>query len=480
MNTRINIFLIPILLLAVIMACTEEFVGPQLNADFTQTRLLIAKGDTIIFGDRSGGKPDEYRWLFEGGSPAISEDRRIVVSYEDTGSFDVTLIVKKDGVTDSIVRENWVRVFENTLEADFSADSTDIPVGTEIQFTDESMGDVRSWLWNFELGDPISSTDQSPRVFYSQPGSYDVTLSVNGFLGSDSVQKNNYINVYGPITANFKANTTVVRANEPIQFTDASTGSPTAWEWLFRKGNELQMSNDPNPLTGFGETGYWRVILTAANPIFQDTKFSEVEFITVHEPLVASISGMENIPVNEGAQLQGNYEGWPAPTSWSWTFENASPRVSSEQNPLPVWSTTGTFNVRLTVDNGITASTAERDIVVYIPLQADLLMEERLTSTYDLPAQFSSAFRPELNFKLVTSGTPEPITYRWTLTHEGTGVSKIVETTDNKLLASLLNNPEADILLTTGLGVYSLSVEANTAVPNSFARQVCSPCFEYF
>ncbi|MEM6768056.1 MAG: hypothetical protein AAF655_24185, partial [Bacteroidota bacterium] len=153
-----------LVILITIWACTEEFVGPLLNADFTQTRLLIAKGDTITFGDKSVGKPDRYEWIFEGGIPPTSTDRKVLVTYEDTGAFDVVLIVKREGEIDTLRREQLIKVFPSSLQAGFSADSTNIPVGTEIQFFDQSSGDVQTRLWSFEEGTPLTSTDKDPRV----------------------------------------------------------------------------------------------------------------------------------------------------------------------------------------------------------------------------------------------------------------------------------------------------------------------------
>lgn len=59
--------------------------------------------------------------------------------------------------------------------AEFSATTT--CQGTSTEFTDLSTG-ATSWNWNF--GDTTSSTQQSPTHTYSVPGTYNVTLSVNG------------------------------------------------------------------------------------------------------------------------------------------------------------------------------------------------------------------------------------------------------------------------------------------------------------
>ncbi|MEM8909659.1 MAG: PKD domain-containing protein, partial [Bacteroidota bacterium] len=61
--------------------------------------------------------------------------------------------------------------------ADFTFDRTE-PGGLTIQFSDLSIGEIDSWLWNF--GDGNTSTEQNPLHTYTDPGLYEVTLVVNG------------------------------------------------------------------------------------------------------------------------------------------------------------------------------------------------------------------------------------------------------------------------------------------------------------
>jgi PKD repeat protein len=58
-----------------------------------------------------------------------------------------------------------------------------------------SVGDITSWLWTFEGGDPGTSTEENPSVFYNSVGSWDVTLNVNGEEG-DTFTVENYIDIF--------------------------------------------------------------------------------------------------------------------------------------------------------------------------------------------------------------------------------------------------------------------------------------------
>ena len=56
----------------------------------------IEVGDTIAFGEKVQGFPASFRWLFEGGQPSISNEKKQTVSYRSTGTFKVTLWVESE------------------------------------------------------------------------------------------------------------------------------------------------------------------------------------------------------------------------------------------------------------------------------------------------------------------------------------------------------------------------------------------------
>jgi uncharacterized membrane protein (UPF0182 family) len=62
-----------------------------------------------------------------------------------------------------------------------------------VQFTDQSMGTVATWSWDF--GDGQTSDEQNPSHTYQSAGSYTVSLTVTGPAGSDTETKTNYITV---------------------------------------------------------------------------------------------------------------------------------------------------------------------------------------------------------------------------------------------------------------------------------------------
>ncbi len=89
-----------------------------------------------------------------------------------------------------------------TLAADFYTNVNKITVGSFIKFHDNSNGIIKKYRWSFEGGEPASSHDKNPMVFYPNPGKYSVKLVVESMFESDSVVKENYINVTGNLYPN--------------------------------------------------------------------------------------------------------------------------------------------------------------------------------------------------------------------------------------------------------------------------------------
>lgn len=67
--------------------------------------------------------------------------------------------------------------------------------GQNVVFNDISYNGVTSRSWSFEGGDPSTSTEQNPTVTFSQPGTYNVTLTVSNPLGEMSVTKEEIVTV---------------------------------------------------------------------------------------------------------------------------------------------------------------------------------------------------------------------------------------------------------------------------------------------
>ncbi len=64
-----------------------------------------------------------------------------------------------------------------------------------VQFTDQSSGNITSYAWDFNNDGRIDSTMKDPTYIYRNTGLYTVKLIINGSDGIDEEIKERYINV---------------------------------------------------------------------------------------------------------------------------------------------------------------------------------------------------------------------------------------------------------------------------------------------
>jgi PKD repeat protein len=130
----------------------------------------------------SGTLGDYHRPLYEG---------TYDITYSANGYYPQTISVTVENRETTIVD---VQLDSGDLFADFTANSTSIPIGGSVNFTDLSFGAPISWEWVFEGGTPSSSNLQNPiGIVYSTEGSFDVSLTVSDGTNSQTITKNAYI-----------------------------------------------------------------------------------------------------------------------------------------------------------------------------------------------------------------------------------------------------------------------------------------------
>jgi PKD repeat protein len=160
---------------------------------------------------------------------------------------------------------DFIRVTDNVL-AEFSANNTNICVGSSVNFSDLSFGTPTSWNWTFQGGNPGTSTDKDPiDINYATPGTYDVSLTVaKPGQNPNTMTKTGFINVYEQPVANFSTASACV--GSPTLFTYISTHSGStilAWSWNF--GDPLSGVDNTsvlqNPTHTFSTKGTYNVTL---------------------------------------------------------------------------------------------------------------------------------------------------------------------------------------------------------------------------
>ncbi len=161
-----------------------------------------------------------------------------------------------------------------------------------------------------------------------------------------------------PPTANFTAeangveNYTLIKGLPPllVNFTDLSTGDPTAWEWLFGDGGTSTLQH-PNHTY---DTGNYTVNLTVSNLEGMNST-SKPFYIDVGVPLIVNFSA--NVSDVECAFCQGqvpfdvNFTDLTNDTPLTWNYSFGDGNFSINQHPNWTYHIPGLYNVSLNVTN---------------------------------------------------------------------------------------------------------------------------------
>jgi gliding motility-associated-like protein len=170
-------------------------VNPKPTADFvTDFPIDCRAPSSVTFTDISKGKSLSGKWSFgDGNQKKLTAGGSIVHQYSNLGKYDVKLVVRDtNGCMDSVIR--IAAVILEPFKADFTSDKQIFCGSGTVNFTNKSApqtGVISSW----DFGDGTTSTRSHPTKFYSKPGKYSVTLTIQSTYRncSASITKNKYI-----------------------------------------------------------------------------------------------------------------------------------------------------------------------------------------------------------------------------------------------------------------------------------------------
>lgn len=387
-------------------------------ADFVGNPTVVVEGGTVDFTDLSTNNPTSWSWNFPGGTPTTSTAQNPSVVYNTAGTYDVTLTATNSDGSDTETKTLYIEVIaDGTLAANFSADQTVVTEGDDVNFTDESMGDITTWSWEFEGGTPATSTDQNPTVNYPTAGVYSVTLTVSDGTDSDDEIRTGYITVTdgsGSLTAAFIASAYTITTSNCINFNDQSVGLPTSWSWSFPGAATTTSTNQHPTNICYNTPGIYDVVLQVQNATDQDTYICE-DCITVNPDPSVPIADFEanvlTIPVG-GVVLFTNLSQNGPFNQWSWVFEGGSPSTFADSAPPPIaYMTPGLYDVELRCrkTNNVQDIEIKYDYIHVIPAATS-------APTANFTAN-NTVIQPgeQINFIDLSTGLP----YQWSWEFEG-------------------------------------------------------------
>ncbi|HWQ65909.1 MAG TPA: PKD domain-containing protein [Methanospirillum sp.] len=167
-----------------------DFTGEPSNGDYPLT---------VLFSDRSVGKPLAWSWDF--GDGFTDGTQNPVHVYQQPGLYTVALtIADENGSNSTKVREGYISVTTpGEVIADFTAEPTSGIVPLTVSFKDKSVGKPTLWAWDF--GDGTSDMIANPVHVYDAEGTYTVSLTASSQDGGVSTKvKQSYLKVQGEPT----------------------------------------------------------------------------------------------------------------------------------------------------------------------------------------------------------------------------------------------------------------------------------------
>ncbi|NCC73146.1 MAG: T9SS type A sorting domain-containing protein [Sphingobacteriia bacterium] len=249
----------------------------------------------------------------------------------------------------------FFNIISSGITASFQADQTLICENDQVEFTDNSTGQITEWAWEFPGGNPETSSLQNPVVIYSTPGQFDVSLTVTGPDGSNTITKADYIEVTGmPGAAAIPVGITQLCENAGnTDYTTTGATNATEYVWSLTPmeagiitGNGLTATVDWTD-DFYGEAQimvYGMNFCGEGNP-------SELLMVTI-DPLpedAGTITG--NNQVCQGFSDFYTIEtiGFASSYNWTLTPEEAGTLQVDDNEVTITWSNTFTGNVVLNV-----------------------------------------------------------------------------------------------------------------------------------
>ncbi|MGV8110124.1 PKD domain-containing protein [Methanospirillum sp.] len=360
---------------------------PTLQAEFTTNNTSGDVPHKVSFTDESSGIINGWSWQF--GDGANSTEQNPTHIYTKPGTYDITLAVTGPDGTKQVKKEGLVVATYTPIpiRAAFSS----LPISGEapltVAFSDKSVGDMSSWVWDF--GDGSISEEQNPVHIYSKPGIYTVSLLVSGPGGSDVVKKVDMISVLGSDISPelvIKADPAEGTAPLTVIFNKSTIGNEVGFLWTFGDGS---VSSETNPVHTYFNPGLYNVSLTIQDEAGNNRTLTKNEFVNVTRPIPPPIAlytsnlteGNTSCPIRFTDMSKGDI------TSWLWQFGDG--QSATTQDCVHSFTKPGNYTIQLTVYGpGGENTVVGEPLMIHsqgplnvIPIPVEIMSPENLTES---------------------------------------------------------------------------------------------------
>jgi len=365
---------------------TIQIVPPP-SAQIAVSADTVCVGESVTFYQQSTGGANLYRWTFGNNNAWYTTGSgNITYLYNTPGTYHVGSMVGitgSNGCSDTA----WVDVvvLANPLVA-INADETNGCDQLQVDFTAVTPNAV-SWSWDLDNGTSAFNGVDPPLVNYTEPGNYQVSLTVENAYGC-SAEDDITIHVYESPQVDF--NVFNLCEGETAQFTDLTiTGNNddiTDWAWDFGDGNN---SDQQNPSYGYTTTGSFLVQLFVTTEHCQG---NDTATVIVQDAPVASLSA----DVVEGCgPLTVNFtNNSDAAAVYEWDLGNGQiiTSFSGQHTFLNTGATDTTYQISLSALNAFGCGTSDTvSVTVYPGAVASFIDDNSAPTCGPMDAYFQNA-----------------------------------------------------------------------------------------
>ncbi len=341
-------------------------VGTKPNPSFIATPRYACAFQRISFTDLTNGSVDSWLWYF--GDGGTSTDRNPIHLYQDTGYFNVTLIVKNNGCLDSIRFDKYIYIKPPVAKF---IDSSGCNTRFTRKFIDQSIGALE---WNWDFGDGNFSTQQNPIHTYSQSGTYVVTLTVRNDTCDNTTSRQIAVIVE---QAGFAASDTIICKGVRVDFNSSNLNATNiaSYQWDF--GDGVVQFGGSSVSHSYSLSGVYNVRLIISDINGCTDTLLKTRYIRVDGPTadfsnrIPGACVLQNVLFDDSSVTDGSH----AIEHWIWNYGDGT--IDSVVAPpfQHLYSNAGNYTVMLKVidSKGCVDSIAKRNLIFISSPKADFL-----------------------------------------------------------------------------------------------------------
>lgn len=209
------------------------------------------------------GNDVSYTWISSSGTGISGPSNQSSATFTASGIYTLAVTNTVTGCSSVLDASSIFTVFVDTISPISNFKFVTGCSKDSVKFIDQSSissGNITDWNWTF--GDGNNSLLQNPANIYSQVSSYTVSLQVRAANGCVSAA-NGVVSLIPPVLADFVPGGGEYLINQPIAFTNQSSGSSN-YIWNFGDGTT---ASSTDPTHAFTSLGSYSVMLVASNSI---------------------------------------------------------------------------------------------------------------------------------------------------------------------------------------------------------------------